>query len=172
MGFHTPRLRTVNPIHTMINTTSRDRARLARVSRRMTRRSTASRPPAHTNARAPAPQHMSAIFTTSLSAKASAKVRLSPRASHVHPSTRERWMLMTSARGSIRSRRAMTTFERRRGRRSSDDVGWMEFIPVRFRRHRSTTVSRRRRRDDDARSRWITRGIDPTDRGGSHRPTD
>jgi hypothetical protein len=81
-------------------------------------------------------------------------------------------MMMTSARGSIRSRRAMTTFERRWARRSSDDVGWMEFIPVRFRRHRSTTVSRRRRRDDDARSRWITRGIDPTDRGGSNRPTD
>ena len=87
MGFHTPPLRTVNPIHTMLNTTTarpRARARLATDDAPFDR---VPPPPAHTHARAPAPQHMSTIFTTSLSAKASAKVRLAPRASSraIHP---------------------------------------------------------------------------------------
>ena len=120
MGLHTPPLRTVNPIHTMINTTARDRARTR--TRLATDDAPFDRvppPPAHTNARAPAPQTMSAIFTTSLSAKASAKVRLAPRASpRPHPS--DRWrdddirsrVYPFASRDDARRATTRTTFER------------------------------------------------------------
>ena len=151
MGFHTPRLRTVNPIHTMINTTARDLARLARVSRRMTAPfDRVPPPPAHTNARAPAPQHMSTIFTTSLSAKASAKVRLAPRASpRPHPS--DRWR-----DDDIRSRvYPFASRDDERRATTSDDVramtsdGWnvspRSFPTTSLDDRPSTTLARRRR---------------------------
>lgn len=151
MGFHTPRLRTVNPIHTMLNTTTarpRARARLATDDAPFDR--VPPPLPAHTHARAPAPQHMSTIFTTSLSAKASAKVRLAPRASSrsIHPTDgRDR---------DIRSRvYPFASRDDARRATTSDDVramtsdGWnvssRSFPTTSLDDRPSTTLARRRR---------------------------
>ena len=152
MGFHTPPLRTVNPIHTMLNTTTarpRARARLATDDAPFDR---VPPPPhtAHTHARAPAPQHMSTIFTTSLSAKASAKVRLAPRASSraIHP---------TDGRDRDIRARVYPFASRDDARRAttSDDVramtsdGWnfspRSFPTISLDDRPSTTLARRRR---------------------------
>jgi len=172
MGFHTPRLRTVNPIHTMINTTTarpRARARLATDDAPFDR--VPPPLPAHTHARAPAPQHMSTIFTTSLSAKASAKVRLAPRASSrsIHP---------TDGRDQDIRSRVYPFASRDDARRAttSDDVramtsdGWnvssRSFPTTSLDDRPSTTLARRRREISMDRAR------DRSDRPRRFKPTD
>ena len=156
MGFHTPPLRTVNPIHTMLNTTTARpcaRARLATDDAPFDR--VPPPPTPHTRTHARPHRNTCLPFSPPLSPPRPPPRYVSHRARRRVPSIRPMAATETSARGSIRSRRAMTRVERRRGRRSSDDVRGMEFIPVRFRRHRSTIVPRRRSRDVRARSRWI-----------------